>query len=96
MAPLPTPCSLPPTPRAQGDLLLLAAGAEARVNASLDRVRQYLAASLGEVPRQGTAAHSLHWVVDFPMFEWSEEQGRLQALHHPFTAPNQEDLQASA
>jgi aspartyl-tRNA synthetase len=30
------------------------------------------------------------------MFEWSEEQGRLQALHHPFTAPNQEDLQASA
>lgn len=36
--------------------------------------------------------HSLLWVVDFPMFEWNEEEGRLEALHHPFTAPNPEDL----
>lgn len=39
--------------------------------------------------------HSLLWVVDFPMFEWNEEEGRLEALHHPFTAPNPEDLEAS-
>lgn len=31
------------------------------------------------------------WVVDFPMFEWSEEEGRLMAMHHPFTSPKPED-----
>ncbi len=31
------------------------------------------------------------WVVDFPMFEWSEEEGRLMAMHHPFTSPKSED-----
>ena len=31
--------------------------------------------------------HDLLWVVDFPMFEWGEEEGRWNALHHPFTAP---------
>lgn len=38
------------------------------------------------------SAHSLLWVVDFPMFERDEEAGRLVALHHPFTAPNQDDI----
>lgn len=37
--------------------------------------------------------HSLLWVVDFPMFEWNEEEARLEALHHPFTAPNPQDLE---
>ena len=32
------------------------------------------------------------WVVDFPMFEWSEEEGRLMAMHHPFTHPKEEDI----
>ena len=32
------------------------------------------------------------WVVDFPMFEWSEEEGRLMAMHHPFTHPKDEDI----
>jgi aspartyl-tRNA synthetase len=59
------------------------------VDKALDRVRQYLAKSLGLVPPN---AHSLLWVVDFPMFEWNEEEGRLEALHHPFTAPHPEDL----
>jgi hypothetical protein len=40
--------------------------------------------------------HCLLWVVDFPMFERNEEEGRFEALHHPFTAPNPEDLQARA
>ena len=35
---------------------------------------------------------SLLWVVDFPMFEWSEEEGRLMAMHHPFTHPKDEDI----
>ena len=44
---------------------------------------------------QQEGQHSLLWVVDFPMFEWNEEQGRLEALHHPFTAPNPDDLVVS-
>ena len=35
-------------------------------------------------------AHALLWVTDFPMFEWNEEEQRHEALHHPFTAPNQQ------
>lgn len=31
------------------------------------------------------------WVIDFPMYEWSEEEGRLMAMHHPFTSPKPED-----
>ncbi len=32
------------------------------------------------------------WVVDFPMFEWDEEEGRYKAMHHPFTSPKEEDI----
>ncbi|KAI3425845.1 hypothetical protein D9Q98_007819 [Chlorella vulgaris] len=73
-----------------GDLLLLAAGPPATVNKALDRVRLYLGNSLGLI-KEGQ--HCLLWVVDFPMFERNEEEGRFEALHHPFTAPNPEDLQ---
>lgn len=38
------------------------------------------------------AAHNLLWVTEFPMFEWNEDEGRLEALHHPFTAPNSDDV----
>ena len=74
-----------------GDLLLFAAGAPATVNRSLDRVRQYLAKDLGLIPE---GVHALAWITDWPMFEINEEENRLEALHHPFTAPNPEDLAA--
>lgn len=51
---------------------------------SLDNVRQFLGRSLGEVDE---AQHSFAWIVDWPMFEYNEEDGRYEALHHPFTAP---------
>ena len=47
-------------------------------------MRQFLGTALGEVD---TEAHSLSWIVDWPMFEEAAEGGRLEALHHPFTAP---------
>ena len=71
-----------------GDLLLFVADSEATVNAALDRVRRFLGRELGEVAEG--PAYSLLWVTDFPMFEAGED-GRLQALHHPFTAPRPED-----
>ena len=36
--------------------------------------------------------YALLWVVEFPQFEWSEEEGRFMAMHHPFTSPMDEDL----
>ncbi|GIL66265.1 hypothetical protein Vafri_19876 [Volvox africanus] len=71
-----------------GDLLLLAAGPADVVNRALDRVRQMLGRELGMIQ---PGDHSLLWVVDFPMFEFNPDEGRYQAIHHPFTAPRPED-----
>lgn len=84
-----------------GDLLIFGAGPAATVHASLDRVRQYVAAQLGMVP---AGTHELLWVTSFPLFERvaatdggappatdggaPPARARLVALHHPFTAPD--------
>jgi aspartyl-tRNA synthetase len=39
-----------------------------------------------------TEAYKFAWVTDFPLFEWSEEEGRLVSMHHPFTSPVEEDI----
>ena len=89
-----------------GTLLLFGAGDTATVNKALDRVRQFLARELGLVPKDtkgqtGTAGDgetaaaerwNFLWVVDFPMFEFNADEQRLEALHHPFCAPNGDDL----
>ncbi|HIK25233.1 MAG TPA: aspartate--tRNA ligase [Thermosynechococcus sp. M46_R2017_013] len=72
-----------------GHLLLFAAGDTATVNKTLDRLRQTIAREFNLI--DPTALHLL-WVVDFPMFEWNAEEKRLEALHHPFTAPHPADL----
>ena len=72
-----------------GDLLLFGAGDEGTVNKAMDRVRQFVAKTLDMVPE---GQHAVLWITDFPMFEWNEDENRLEALHHPFTAPNQEDV----
>ena len=77
----------------EGTLLLFGAGDTATVNKALDRVRQYLARELGLVPAErDNDRWNFLWVVDFPMFEFNAGENRLEALHHPFCAPNTEDL----
>ncbi len=76
-----------------GTLLLFGAGDTATVNKALDRVRQYLARELGLVPAdRNNDQWNFLWVVDFPMFEFNADENRLEALHHPFCAPNGNDL----
>jgi len=76
-----------------GTLLLFGAGDTATVNKALDRVRQYLAKELGLVkPERDNDQWNFLWVVDFPMFEFNSDENRYEALHHPFCAPNSDDL----
>jgi aspartyl-tRNA synthetase len=72
-----------------GDLLLFGAGDTATVNKSLDRLRQVIGEKLGLIDHDQI---NLVWITDFPMFEWNEDEKRLEALHHPFTAPKPEDI----
>jgi aspartyl-tRNA synthetase len=67
-----------------GDLLLIVADATATAAQALGALRLELARRFDLVPG---GAHDALWVVEFPAFEWSEEEGRWQATHHPFTAP---------
>jgi aspartyl-tRNA synthetase len=67
-----------------GDLLLIVADKLATAATALGELRLELARRFDLVP---AGRHDLLWVMDFPMFEWNEEEGRWDALHHPFTAP---------
>jgi len=71
-----------------GHLLLFGAGPADAVNKPLDRLRQVIAQERGLIDPE---ALNLLWVTDFPMFEWNAGEKRLEALHHPFTAPFPED-----
>jgi aspartyl-tRNA synthetase len=72
-----------------GYLLLFGAGTTDIVNKSLSRLRLVLGEQLGLIDVDRV---DLLWITDFPMFEWNENEQRLEALHHPFTAPKPEDL----
>jgi aspartyl-tRNA synthetase len=71
-----------------GDLLLFGASSTDIVNASLSRLRLALGEELELIDPDRI---DILWVVDFPMFEWNANEKRLEALHHPFTAPKPED-----
>ncbi|HJV35945.1 aspartate--tRNA ligase [Geomonas sp.] len=74
----------------EGDLLLFVADKPKVVNDSLGRLRNHLAAKMGLTdPNE----YRFVWITDFPLLEWDEEGGRWAAVHHPFTAPMDEDLQ---
>ena len=68
-----------------GDLLLLVADSADIAAEALGTVRLALRDRHSLVPAD--APHEIFWVVDFPMFSWSAEEGRWDAIHHPFTAP---------
>jgi len=72
-----------------GHLLLFGAGDAATVNKTLDRLRQAIAKEFGLIDPEKI---NLLWITDFPMFEWNAGEKRLEALHHPFTAPHPDDL----
>jgi aspartyl-tRNA synthetase len=74
----------------QGDLILLMSGSDAmKVRKQLGTLRLEMADRLNLRDKNKFA---LLWVVDFPMFEWSDEENRLLAMHHPFTMPKPEDI----
>ncbi len=73
-----------------GHLLLFAAADSNTVNKTLDRLRQYVAKEFKLIQPDKI---NLLWITDFPMFEWNADQKRLEALHHPFTAPHPDDLE---
>ncbi len=72
-----------------GHLLLFGAGIAEVVNKTLDRLRLTIGQQLGLIDPEKI---NLLWVTDFPMFEWNADEKRLEALHHPFTAPHPDDI----
>ena len=72
-----------------GDLLLFAADKNKIVWDSLGALRVELAKDLDLLNKN---QFRFVWITEFPQFEWSEEQGRFVAMHHPFTMPMEEDL----
>ncbi|MCD7710420.1 MAG: aspartate--tRNA ligase, partial [Porphyromonadaceae bacterium] len=73
-----------------GDLILILSGDDAmKTRKQLSELRLEMGNQLGLRDKNKFA---LLWVVDFPMFEWSDEENRLMAMHHPFTHPKEEDI----
>ncbi|WP_092079337.1 aspartate--tRNA ligase [Desulfuromonas thiophila] len=74
---------------AQGDLLLFVADNPRITNEALGRLRGHLGQRLGLAAKDD---YRFVWVTDFPLLEWDEENQRHAAVHHPFTAPRDQDL----
>lgn len=72
-----------------GTLLLFAADTVNTVNKTLDRLRLVVGSQLGLIDPN---KNNLLWITEFPMFEWNADEKRLEALHHPFTAPHADDI----
>ena len=73
-----------------GDLILILSGDDAmKVRKQLCELRLEMGQRMGLRPKN---KYSCLWIVDFPMYEWSDEEQRLMAMHHPFTSPKPEDV----
>lgn len=71
------------------DIIFIISGKKNIVKVSLGALRLKLGHDLDLI---NTNDYKLLWVTDFPSFEWSEEENRFMAMHHPFTAPKDEDV----
>jgi aspartyl-tRNA synthetase len=74
---------------AEGDLVLFIAGPTKVVNQSLANLRLHLGEKLRLIPKD---QYRFVWILDFPLLEYDEAEGRFVAVHHPFTAPKDEDI----
>lgn len=74
----------------KGDLLAFVADKNAVVFDSLGALRLEVAKHMNLIPE---GSYDLLWVTEFPLLEYSEEEGRFTAMHHPFTAPMDEDIE---
>ena len=73
-----------------GDLILILSGDDAmKTRKQLSELRLKVADELG---LRDKSQFKCLWVIDFPMYEWSDEENRLMAMHHPFTSPKPEDI----
>jgi aspartyl-tRNA synthetase len=78
------------TGAADGDLACIVADRPDRVAVALDGLRRDMAARFGLVPE---GQWRFAWIVDWPLFEWNEDEGRWDSVHHPFTSPATDDLE---
>ena len=72
-----------------GDLILMMADRPKVVAEALGNLRLEIAERLG---LRDNSVLAFAWILDFPLLEWNEEEGRWNAVHHPFTAPVEEDI----
>ena len=73
----------------QGDLILIAAAPEDRVNQALDHLRRKIAKERNMIDENDL---KFVWVTDFPLLRWNAEENRLDSEHNPFTSPHFEDI----
>lgn len=73
----------------EGDLIFMIANTVERTNQALDHLRRQIAKDRQLIPEKALA---FLWVIDFPLFGWNHDEGRLESMHHPFTSPLEEDL----
>lgn len=73
-----------------GDLILVLSGDTNSTRKQLSELRLEMGTKLGLRDKDKFSAH---WVIDFPLFEYSEEEKRYFAMHHPFTSPKPEDME---
>ncbi|MDO5440879.1 MAG: aspartate--tRNA ligase, partial [Erysipelotrichaceae bacterium] len=72
-----------------GDIIFIVCGDKKTVNASLGALRVKIANDYNLIDRK---KYKFAWITEFPMYEYSEEEGRYLAAHHPFTSPRLEDM----
>ena len=73
----------------EGDLMLFVADKGKIVHDVLSRMRLELGKRLNLI----TPGYRFVWITDFPLLEWNDEEGRFEAMHHPFTSPMDEDIE---